>query len=170
MSWPGRHNYQLNSEIVLRDLYRLVSIVVGDPGLASLGMAHDPLWQLRERFIEDELVHTLVSIAIANRIHLEHMQGPRDDEDELSFRPISQQCGSLQPNIDQQRQIPLSFKEACHKIIHAENIVAQTEGAPESNPIGPYLTLRGTKNGKVWVAHLDLLDYARASVQNFDGV
>jgi hypothetical protein len=77
--WQGRHNYELNSATVLRDLYRLVAMVVADQGLMNSAGGPDPLKALRGLFLEDELVHLLVGTAVANRIQLEHMSGPRDE-------------------------------------------------------------------------------------------
>jgi hypothetical protein len=60
--WVGRHNYELNSAIVLRDLYRLMSMAMADrPFMAEATKPDDPLRILRDRFIEDELVHLLAA-------------------------------------------------------------------------------------------------------------
>ncbi|WP_454818930.1 hypothetical protein [Labrys neptuniae] len=170
VDWAGRHNYQLNSAIVLRDLYRLLTMAMADqPLMAAAERRDDPLRSLRDQFIEDEVIHLLVSTAIANRIHLEHLRGPREDPDEAGFQLIAHICGELQPDADDAAKKPLLLHEACHKIIHAENIVVQTEGNPENTPWRRQLdiTLRGQLGRRTWVAHLLLIEYARASVRNF---
>jgi hypothetical protein len=143
--WQGRHNYHLNADLVLRDVYRLVSIVVGDRVVMSGGGADDRLRSLRNRFVEDELVHLLVGTAIANRIQLEHMSGPRNDPDELSYRPMRHACGQLQPDVSLPARVSLQFQEACNKIIHGLNIVAQTSGVPEETAMGTVVAFRGQR-------------------------
>lgn len=171
--WEGRHNYHLNSATVLQDVYRLLSIVIGDRAVMEISSGPDDrILMLRNRFIEDEFVHLLVAIAVANRIQLEHMAGPRNDPNELSYSPLVHECGQLQEDISILQRIPLTFREACNKIIHAEAIVAQTTGIPEESPVGRLVALRGRRRqgGQqlTWLAHLDIVDYARGSVRNFE--
>lgn len=46
--WKGRHNYVLNSQTVLRDVYRLLCIVMADGAIAGLAENdQDPLVRLR---------------------------------------------------------------------------------------------------------------------------
>ncbi len=166
--WEGRRNYHLNSATVLQDVYRLLSIVMGDQAVMRASEPGDRVRTLRNRFIEDEFVHLLISTAVANRTQLEHMAGPRNDPDELSFSPLEQDCGRLQQNVDAITRVPLNFREACNKIIHAESITAQTSGEPEHTPVGTTVALRGRSGKKTWLAHLDVVDYARGSVRNFE--
>ena len=123
---------------------------------------------LRNRFIEDEFVHLLIATAVANRIQLEHMAGPRNDPDELSYCPLIHECGQLQRDVSVYERIPLTFREACNKIIHAEAIVAQTDGEPEETPVQTTVALRGRLRGVTWLAHLDVVAYARGAVRNFE--
>ncbi|WP_089174989.1 hypothetical protein [Bosea sp. AS-1] len=165
----GKNNYQLNGEIVLRDVYRLATMTLADPIVMSFMEkdANEPLYRLRAQYLEDELVHQLLSAAISNRTQIEHMTDHRAAMDGQGFQPAAYECGVLQPDADKNDRGPLSFHEACHKIIHATNIVAQTPEAPETSPMKMELTLRGTKGKLTWVAHLDLLAYLRGSVENF---
>jgi hypothetical protein len=166
--WYGRRNFQLNSQTVLRDLYRLLTLVAADgPVMRMSSETNDPLRYLRNRVIEDEFVRLLVATAIANRIQLEHMSGLRDDPDELSFDSVDRTCGRLQPNADLQTAVPLLFREACNKIVHALNIVVETRGPPEEVPVERTVTLRGQLQRNIWLAHMDLYDYVRASIINF---
>jgi hypothetical protein len=164
----SRHNYQLNSATVLRDVYRLACMVMADDAVMSSSETSDPLRELRNRFAEDELVHLLAATAVANRIQLEHLSDLRADPAELSFSTLLHSCGKLQPNVEKYEFEDLTFREACNKIVHATRIVAQTPGVPEETPMGLTLTLRGEKQDKTWIAHLDVVEYARASVQNFE--
>lgn len=165
----GKNNYQLNAEIVLRDVYRLATMTLADPIVIGFMAkdANEPLYRLRAQYLEDELVHQLLSAAISNRTQIEHMNDHRAAMHGKGFQPATYDCGVLQPDADKYDRQPLSFLEACHKIIHATNIVAQTPAEPETSPMKMELTLRGTKFKTTWVAHLDLLGYLRGTVENF---
>ncbi len=167
-----RHNYDLNSALVLRETYRLASVMLAEPRLMELanGNHEEPLYRLRERFLQDELVQQVLSLAISNRTQVEHMGDYRAGLDDQGFQPSKFPCGSLQPDCEQNNWVPLTFLEACHKIIHARNIVGRAvgSGVPEDFPLKMEITLRGNRGEKSdWVAHLDLLEYIRGSVHNF---
>ena len=171
--WSGRRNFELNGSTILRDLYRLTTMFFADSSLmAAASEAEDPLRRLRERYVDDELVHLLVGTAVTNRIQLEHMSGPRGDPDELSFPPLERDCGQWRRNVDVLEWQPLPFREACNKIVHANNVVVQYPPPIGRQPVEPILTntisLRGEQNGVTWLAHLDVFQYVRASALNFD--
>jgi hypothetical protein len=170
--WIGRHNYTLNSSTVLSDVYRLLTVVFADRAIAAVCQSErDELAQMRDQFIEDELVHLLIATAAMNRTHHDHMGGPRSDETELGFELVEHHCGLLVPDVsvDPPREEPLIFREACNKIIHATQIVVETEEVDQL----PYpvalatVTLRGTRAGTPWQARLDVPEYARATWMNF---
>lgn len=95
----GRHNYQINSAIVLRDAYRLLCLVAAEERIAKLSYSErDPLAVLRDQFVDDELVHLLISTAEMNRAQDDLMSGPRQVTAELSFAPLVHECGSLVNN------------------------------------------------------------------------
>jgi hypothetical protein len=170
--WVGRHNYVLNSATVLRDAYRLLCLIMADDGIARLSESeNDLLGAVRDQFVEDELVHLLISTAVMNRAQDDHMSAPRNDEGELGFAPLHHECGSLVEDItkDEPKEIALSFREACNKIIHADHITAeveQIEGA--AYPVLPRaLVLRGRQGKKAWQAFLNVPEYVRGTFRNF---
>ncbi|MEX4008260.1 hypothetical protein [Neoaquamicrobium sediminum] len=172
LPWRGRHNYVLNSQTVLRDVYRLLCAVLADGELAQVARdEHDVLVHLRDQFIEDELVHLLIATAVMNRSHDDHMMGPRQDKAELSFKPVTHACGTLLPDVDKDvaEEVELTFREACNKIIHADHITAETEQREDAAfPVLPQtVILRGTQGKKAWQAILNIPDYARATLVNF---
>lgn len=171
-AWIGRHNYIINSETVLRDLYRLLNVVLADEALARVATEdQDLLIQLRDQFVEDELVHLLISTAVMNRSHDDHMAGPRKDEHELSFRDVDRTCGRLTVTMGGKtvEDGALTLREAANKIIHAENITVETlqiDGLA-FQPLPQTVILEGRLGKKEWVAVLNVPDYARASIMNF---
>ncbi len=170
--WVGRHNYNLNSETVLRDVYRLLCVIIADDGIARLSESeHDPLAHVRDQFVEDELIHLLIATAVMNRSQDDHMGGPRKDDAELSFKPLAHICGRLIEDVSKEKmaEIDLSFREACNKIIHAEHITAETEDIEGAayQVLPRSLILRGRQGKKAWQAFLNVPDYVRATFMNF---
>ena len=96
--WRERHNHTLNSDTVLRDAYRLLCVVMADRAIAEFA-ATDNLVSLRVHFADDELVHTVIQLAVMNRTQLDHMNAPRSDPGEPSFKSIERKCGELTENV-----------------------------------------------------------------------
>jgi hypothetical protein len=160
--FPLTPGYRLNAATVLRDLHRLLSAFLAYSPIRALANGEsDPLSMLQERFTEDEIVHQLVSTAIMNRLHMEHMHRLREDPDELSFKPVEATCGELYPDAGKDEKTGLDFREACNKIIHAQSVEI-------FDPDKPVLRLRGKLGRKEWMAFVEVIDYVRASVTNFE--
>lgn len=167
----GRRNYELNTEKIRRDLYRLATLVLADrPMSVEAHDTDDPLAKIRDQFVEEELLHLLISTAITNRIIGEHLGELRNDPAEMSFPPINQDCGALKKNLQSQVEELLSLREAANKIIHANEIESETQDiADGAFPILPnILTLRGELSSSHWEAKLDLVKYIRASANNLN--
>lgn len=168
----NRRNYKLNSAIVLRDVYRLLSVVQADEPLVMATRSDtDEFAMLRDWFAEDEFVHLLIGTAVANRAQDDHMKSFRNDENELSFQTKTAQCGTLIRNYTDENSPTeeLSFREACNKIIHAEKIMPelqQVKGAYTPFLL-PEVTLYGEQNRREWKAVLDIHSYCRSSYINF---
>lgn len=168
MTAYGRNNFELNSSIAIRDVYRLFSMFSGDGQLFELAPTpDDPLRLMRDDHFADEITHLLVGTAVANRIHLEHMSSLRADPKVGQHQPISVTCGTLQPDVlNSSREIPLTFDQACNKIIHAIHIVPDC-GNPAENPLTSEVKLRGHLGKAAWFAYLNIPQYVRASILNF---
>ncbi|WP_202322044.1 hypothetical protein [Mesorhizobium sp. 113-3-9] len=168
MTTYGRNNFELNSSIAIRDIYRLFLVFSGDGRLFELAPTpDDPLRLMRDDHFADEIAHLLVGTAVANRIHLEHMSQLRADPAEPKHRLVSMQCGSLQTDIlNSGKEFPLSFEQACNKIIHAVHIVPDC-GNPAENPLSSEVKLRGHLGKTAWSAYLNIPQYVRASILNF---
>lgn len=168
MSSYGRNNFELNSAIALRDVYRLFLVFSGDERIFELAPEpDDPLRLMREDHLFDEITHLLIGTAIANRIHLEHMSRLRADPAEPRHQPIVVGCGTLDPDIlTSKPQVPLTFEQACNKIIHAIHIVPDC-GNPSENPLSSDVKLRGHLGKAAWAAYLNIPQYVRATVMNF---
>lgn len=157
------YNFQLNGVLIRRDLYRLACLIASDQVLFDLAATtNDELLALRNEFVFDEITHLLISIAAANRIQFDFTMdtSPKRKNHALS------DCGRLL-DLNSGKEKPLTFREACNKIIHAVHIVPEAGGDPAHNPIGDHFILRGSLNEKSWQAFLHVGDYIRFSVANF---
>ncbi|TCQ16399.1 hypothetical protein C8J33_11630 [Rhizobium sp. PP-CC-3G-465] len=164
----GRNNFELSASIASRDIYRLFLAFAGDERIFNLaGEDHaDPLRKMRDGFFVDEITHLLIGTAIANWIQLEHTEGLRSASDP-ALNVTSVSCGELTPDVtNDEASLPLTFKEACNKIVHAIHIVPDCSD-PAENPLTSEVKLRGHKGKKAWVVYLNIPQYVRASVMNF---
>jgi hypothetical protein len=162
-------NYNLNNKTVLRDLYRLLTVVMADAAIAHECDAGDPLVGLRKDFMYDELLHLLVSTAVMNRLHEEHKRAA-----DPALPDAGHLCGRLIPDFleDPERVLDLSLREACNKIMHAGDITHEADDYADRSGLivlPNTLILRGKYNGRHWRTYLWLLDYIRASAKNFAG-
>lgn len=153
---PLMPGYRLNSEIVRRDLHMLLSIFMAiRPIQLAVDGREDPIESLQARFGEAEIQHLLISTAIMNRAQLDHMANLRSDPNELSFPIRNEICGRLhQPR--EHEAVALTLREACNKIVHAEEISLSIEQHE------PRITLSGRQRGIQWVAVVEIVRYVRA--------
>lgn len=159
----ARNNFELNGVLVRRDLYRLTCLVAADQAILEMATSDDdPVMTLRDEFLFDEVVHLLVSIATYNRVQLDNLGSEGD-----GLSPGAEVCGVFEPDVSGEKEMPLTFREACNKIIHAVHIVPETAGNPAEHPIGNVFILRGYRDKRTWQAFLNLGKFVRCSVANF---
>ena len=168
-----QHDYELDHETVLRDAYRLLCLVMADRAIADINDKEN-LSSLHVRFANYELLHTVIQLAVMNRIQLDNMCPLRSDPSELSYDSIERECGKLIEDIDANSEEKcLTFREACNKIIHAKKIeVTPDENGDRVFPgRGSTLILRGTKkekkDEKAWQVNLDILEFLCGTFENF---
>jgi hypothetical protein len=152
---PG---YRLSAEKIRRSLYRLAAIALS---FDRLGKSGAPLQELRDIVAEQEIAHLLVETALANRLQLEHMQELREDQSELSFRPFNEMCGLWGWDEKASAAEPLKFREACNKILHAEEISLVCV-EPET------LYLKGRHAKSEWKVTIPIQAYIETSIKNFE--
>lgn len=150
---PRNHpeGFTMNPARIRYDAYRLLATIY-----ASQFFPHEPidsedprsLGHLASEFETDESTHLLLTIAIAVRATLNR-------ETELAGLV----CGELE---EASGIKPLTVRQACSKVIHAEKIRADVEldgsRVVRQNPI---MHLEGeTQGGRRWTARLDLEPFA----------
>jgi hypothetical protein len=149
------------------DLYRLLCVALADKSIGVLADDPDydnmsPIQDLQDRFRDGELIRVLISSAVALRILFDRHTDLRSTSKRM--------CGQLWPQWPKHKRKaePLTLREACNKIIHAEDIkddLIVPDLAMNPDMIGtyirPFLDLYGTKGGKKWRARLSIIQFAR---------
>jgi hypothetical protein len=146
----GFEGFTMNPARIRYDIYRLLATIY-----SSQFFPHEPidtedprsLAHLASEFEEDESTHLLLTIAIAVRTAVSRSA-------EVGCLP----CREL---ITPSKTKPLTVREACNKIIHAEKIRADVEldgrRIVRQNPI---MHLQGTRGDEEWTVRLDLEPFA----------
>ena len=113
--------------------------------------------------LESEVSRILLSSAITLRV-LDDRDGRVLDR----FEP----CGEWQRNLNSDRAEPLPLREACNKIVHAEELhfdVERLDGGPiaqlgmSPSYIRPIIYLYGTHQQVRWKCTLDIVAYVRSA-------
>jgi hypothetical protein len=149
---------------MLISLHRLLSAVLALDAIdLRANMPDDPLRRLQAECFEDEVTHLLVSTAAFNRVYRLQRHPRRISGENITIEPVEGACGNLLTDShDPKSQRPLSFKDVCDKILHADSINFSSHFKS--------FTMMGTLGKKSWTAELDLVQYVRLSTQNFDPI
>ena len=162
---PLRFGHRINEGDMLISLHRLLSAVLAIDAveIRTKGNPDDPLRRLYAECFEDEVTHLLVSTAAFNRVYRMQRHPRRISGNNITIEPVEGSCGNLWTNSqDPKSQQPLSFKDACDKILHADVI--------NFNSSLKTFTMTGRLGRKSWTIELDLVQYVRLSTQNFDPI
>ncbi len=119
----------------------------------------DPISQLRDEYELSEAAHHLVEIAIYCRTAQDHF---------IKLTPLnkdwlSNSVGKLKYPAASRKTEILTFREACNKLIHAEDITweAANEKGRHQRYLKPFVYLYGTKQKKQWRATLDVILFVK---------
>ncbi len=142
-----------------RDLYRLLSAVFATGHFHQLctGHAHDPFNDLLSDFEEFEIERGLIGTAVSMRILLDRAK--RDH----SFSVADRLCGTLSD--DNSEDQPLDLREACNKIVHAQDVKFDVDDPAKPTRLNPTIYLYGSKGGVAWKATLNLIEYSQHIVE-----
>ena len=174
----------LNQQAVLKDAYYLLCIFMAGRTIFDITNAcqrvhggseqsDEPLFTLYHNFNDDEINHTLIKLAIYNRKHMEFLYAHENIEE---YEYPENPCGTLINDVEQNNvDCKLYFREACHKIIHAEKheaVFIENEDIIKSPeymlPMHHIIFLYGTRNGINWKAELDVLQFIRETIKNIN--
>jgi hypothetical protein len=141
------------------EIYRLITLLEASPELAKFEGSDSDKRQLdflRRLFEFSEISRIVVSLAAIHRTALN-----ADPRYYAAVHKAALQRGVGTLIADQtkpQKQKPLDFREACNKVLHADQVDPETD--PASGALTGRLILLGELNEKEWCVELDLRAYA----------
>lgn len=153
------------------DLYRLLACFYASSGYARLrDSAQRDLasaGDLGGAFEESEITRLLVSIAARVRVI-------QDREREYFKRVKGTECGRLVRDVKHPRTWePLSWREACNKIIHAKHFHVDLQRVPRNPndypPLRPIIYLYGTQDRAEWKATLNVVAFVAINAELITG-
>lgn len=163
-----RQGHFFDSGPIRLDLWRLLTSFLAERAFSQVSeyelyAEHRPLLSLYSDFADTEMTRILLSSAVALRV--------ADDRDGRILDQIADPCGELQTDCGRREIIPLTLREACNKLLHAERInfdVERLDGgdlAQLGYPtfLNPTVYLYGAYRGTEWRAVLDVLSYIRGA-------
>jgi hypothetical protein len=108
-----------------------------------------------------EISRIVVSLAAIIRSSLD--ADPVGEGDSTYGPALRRSVGTLVSDLEApQKEVPLDFREACNKVIHAKRVELDTAPATRGTapPVTGRLVLYGDRWGKEWCAELGLREYA----------
>jgi hypothetical protein len=139
------------------EIYELACTTAASGALHGLGKTHSGIRWLTKTFERSELSRRLIALAVTVR---------NMDEGKRSPNARGAPVGTLIPDENQpNRTEPLNLREACNKIIHAQDVdfFPDIEDVNEDTPLFQTIKLWGSKGGKHWIAKLDLIGFVEAT-------
>jgi len=148
----GHHPSTAN---ITLELYRLLSIFLSSRGFAELRQGEGEYWEPISHIQEceeDEITRLLLAIAITARVI--------DDREHKIVDLLSRECGTI---FEFGKDKPLTLREACNKIIHAQKIrfdISETDAGQAF--LNPIIYLYGKREkGVEWKATLDVIVFGK---------
>jgi hypothetical protein len=154
----------LPGQVLRLDLYRLICYFQTSKYLARLSDMGDfcPWQGLRDEFQDAEIIRILLQTAVAVRFTGFGHADPLRSHREILEESVGELCKSVNVKTSE----PLVLREACNKIVHAKNIVLDSNKS--GNPYEHYLKPRifcyeDFQKRTGWKATIDLLSFVERS-------
>lgn len=151
------NGYPIAAEALDLEIYQLACTIAASGALHGLGKTHSGIRWLTKTFERSELSRRLIALAVTVR---------NMDEGNTLPNAKSPRVGTLIPDEKQPDNTePLNLREACNKIIHAQNVdfFPDIKDVNEDTPLFQTIELWGSKGGKHWIAKLDLIGFVEAA-------
>jgi hypothetical protein len=159
-SWHQIRGYSKLETAELRLwLYQLNCIFFASPKLSGWAddddWRRDPFLQMLQDFEEHEVLKLILRTSIWCRALEENL--PLEERKKFAAYPI----GELQQDKSSKTKVPLTFREACNKIIHATYINFDRKRSRSLcyNSLKPFFYIYGKKGQKEWRAKFDLKEF-----------
>ena len=147
------------TDITDKMLYELACIFFGSVGFSKNPSALNCLIDLRSRYQEAEANVLLISIAATIRRRSETIT---EYEKNLVIDLGLDNVGKYyRVESDENNVIPLKFREACNKIIHANK--TEFSYHPNTGVLSPNVKLYGSQKGRNWSAYIEISTFIQSA-------
>ncbi|KZW99704.1 hypothetical protein JL49_15730 [Pseudoalteromonas luteoviolacea] len=147
------------SDLTDKMLYQLACIFFGSSGFSENTSSLDCLIELRNKFQEAEANVLLVSLAATIRRRSESIsEYEKTQIVEMGLKEVGEYCKNKDTNSN---TMPLTFREACNKIIHADQL--EFSYAAKFGELLPKVHLLGSQQGREWSATVDINLYIQSA-------
>lgn len=148
--------YPVAAEAMDLEIYVLAALICGSESMRGIeGELRGIAW-VRSTFEASEVSRRIISLAVMLRSHLDS-SGIRFDTE----------VGSLTPDVEApSNREPLLFREACNKIIHADEVDIHGgtfQSEEETKSLSRHARLFGSLRGTDWIAEVDMLRFLNAA-------
>jgi hypothetical protein len=153
-----RRGWPVPLETIHLELFRLLTVYAASRSIAeAVPDENHPFSQLRSYFEQTEASRLMISIAATVRSTLDSAI-----DTETLGKLLSPPVGTLIQDTDKPTQTkPLSLRECCNKILHADLIHFDLTEAKEwhKQAINPVMYLYGVHRRRAWKATIDILKF-----------
>jgi hypothetical protein len=172
--------HELSASTMIQELYQLLIMFLADRDLVAsfekdmpvTSSKEDPLFILREAVIEPTATKLLIETAVKNRwradAHIDILRAQKYPEPIEG--PWSVTVGRWLKNERSDSWQCLNLREACNKIIHADEIEGLFESSEDAlSVLNGLVQTRGKNNDLKWKSEINIKNYVRASLFNIYG-
>jgi hypothetical protein len=158
---PWNEGLGISGEFLDHQLYLLACMFHASEAFDALG--NHPLCQLRQQFQEAEIGRLLLNIAVAVRNGMD--QNPFRAE--YWLQGVDDNVGTVKNQKHGKKQLALTFREACNKLIHCLSInFHYTSKKPRRGmALRPLVHLYGTRGDEEWKATIDINKFIEVAFQ-----
>ena len=140
------NGYPIAAEALDLELYTLGALFASRERIDKIGKKRQRFRFLQDTFEFSELSRRLISVAVMLRSHIDNRDAKADT--------------SVGNFIDETNRC-LTLREACNKVIHAEDIeFGCTESGQEAK-----IRLYGTRGEQAWTVEIDIYDFIEKGFQ-----
>jgi len=163
--WPYKPGYDLETDNIRLEMYRLLNQFLAEDTLSSLMENDDWLVHAMDivgHLFTAECQRILIQASVVARI-----KDDNEEESRLKIGAFETTCGTLVSDISRPYESsPLCLREACNKIIHALRFHYDIETIHGREIIRPTVYLYGVRGKKEWKVTLNIIDFIKHFINN----
>jgi len=146
----GKKGYIFDTQTLRLELYRLLCYFIASERLAK----EEPIFEeFLDEFQKDQIKTILITTAITVRVIY--------DRDRKHLKEFTK-CGKLHIGSGRKKEVKnLDLREACNKIIHAEDIKFELFDKDYPKKIKPFVNLYGVQEKVRWKAIINIIEFVK---------